>query len=702
MTITSTEVRKDYTGNASTTTFPFYGTVYAVTDIVAHVAGSLQTQGVHYDVVGTLPGPVSIVFKAAYIPALGASVIIECNIPETQATDLPAAGRYTEASVEQMSDKATRLVHQVRGRSILLPLGSPVAGPLQMPQLQPSKFIRVNPAGTALELVAASQADLVGILDDTIPSCTYAALPPAGTAGRMRLLADMDRGVWADSGAEWYPLANFINLKRFGAKGDGVTDDSLALREAVAVAEVLELPIYVPAGAYMLTDGTYVRGNVRFFGDGASSRLIQTGTAFPTAGAVLLYFQSPVDTTYTASGALSAGDSTLTLDSVTGLSVGDEIFLELGAARYDATQPFTAMFNRVAAIAGLDVTFSVPFPENVNGTDHTVLSFTKILDNVGVENISLEAADGAQPDQAVYFERCRNPVLRRIFMDHTGGLINAKSENAVFDEIYYKRAKIWGAYAASGNMIGGWGFRNFMIRNIYGMDIDKNGIYLEAEGRGVTIENFYWSVGAGYSSSGYGLWLGGGTSGYKVKNAHLNAPHPNYFGFLASEEAKGSAEDVYLYNGTSAEGLLKVLRGTLGWDRGAGTMEYYNHISRYSTKITLTPSATTTITLPSGIYKRIRVFASDITGITGFHFNHDGTSSGDFLGSLVTGSMVDLSVAALTSLGPDTAYPFNNDLGKTITIYTDGTVPSGAYLVVAAELYDIDDDAAEGMIQNAE
>lgn len=256
MTITNTEVRKEYTGNASTTTYPFPGTVYAASDIVVHVDGSLQTQGVHYDVVGTFPGPASVVFKAAYIPAMNASVIIECNIPETQMTDLPAAGRYTEANVEQMADKATRLIHQLKGRSVLLPLGSPVAGPLQLPPLQALKFLRVNPAGTGLELVTASQADIVGILDDTVPSCTFAGLPPAGTSGRLRRLTDDDQGLWFDNGLSWLPTGGpCFDLRRFGAKGDGVTDDSEAVANAFAAIKAAKGgTLSVPGKVYRINN----------------------------------------------------------------------------------------------------------------------------------------------------------------------------------------------------------------------------------------------------------------------------------------------------------------------------------------------------------------------------------------------------------------------------------------------------------------
>jgi hypothetical protein len=487
-----------------------------------------------------------------------------------------------------------------------------------------------------------------------------------------------------------------------GATGDGTTDDTTAVQTAIDCAVATGRNVYFPAGSYKVTDGFYIRGNVSIYGDGSTSRIIQSGTSFATAGGVLLYYQSPTATTYTATATLSAGDTQLTLNSVTGLAQGDEVFLQLGEAKYDATQPYICMFNRIASISSSTITLSVPIPETVNGTSHNVLSLSTIVQGVTVANLSLETADGAQPDQAIYFERVRNARAVNLMMNHTGTIVNAQSENVSLENIYFKRAKIWGSYGASGNMIGGWGFRNYLIKNVFGMDIDRNGIYLEAEGRGAVIENFVWNAGSGHTTGGYGIWVGGDCKGIIIRNAHFNAPYSNYFSIQVSEDAEVRSEDVFLYNGTLGESFTKRHRGILGWDRDTGTMEYYEKIRQYSTKIALDNNMNSTYTLPSGIYKQIRAY-TNTSGITGLHFEAPaGTTRGEYHESLVSGSTVDLSVAALTSLGPDASYPFNNNLGKAVHVYTGTDIGASEYLILHIEYYGIDNDAIGGLIQNTQ
>lgn len=53
-----------------------------------------------------------------------------------------------------------------------------------------------------------------------------------------------------------------INARSFGAKGDGETDDTDAIQAALHLAEDLGLPLYIPAGNYLVsrTISTYTRG----------------------------------------------------------------------------------------------------------------------------------------------------------------------------------------------------------------------------------------------------------------------------------------------------------------------------------------------------------------------------------------------------------------------------------------------------------
>lgn len=496
-------------------------------------------------------------------------------------------------------------------------------------------------------------------------------------------------------------ITAWTDVRAYGVVGDGTTDDTTAFGNAIAgITDGGTL--FIPADfTIKVTDGFYIRKNINIIGSGSTSRIIQHGTSWATSS-VLLYYQSPTQTTFTSTATIMAGDTTLTLNDVTGLVTGTEMFLQLGTATYDNTQPYLCMFNTIASISGNDVAFSVPIPEGISGTSHKAILLSKIVQGVTIANISLEADSAAQPDQAMYIERCRNVRVQNVMMNHTGGIINAQSENVWLENIYYKRARFYGAYAASGNMIGGWGFRNYYIKNVFGEDIDHNGIYFEAMGRGASIENFVYNVGAGKTSSGYGLWVGGDCKGVYLKNGHFNAPYANYFGIYVVENSEVRTEDVFLYNGTSSLYFMKYHRGMLGWDRDTGAMEYYEKIKQYTIKITMDNSTSTTYTLPSGIYKQVRAYTDNAAQVTGLHFKYGGTTILDAYASLQTDNTVDLSSVsggALTSLGTTANYPFNNTLGHTLQVYT-GSAAAGKKLIINIEYYAITNDANFGMIQD--
>jgi hypothetical protein len=55
--------------------------------------------------------------------------------------------------------------------------------------------------------------------------------------------------------AVWPDEVNILNVKKFGAKGDGVTDDTRAIGAAIAAAEIQRpVPVYFPEGVYRISD----------------------------------------------------------------------------------------------------------------------------------------------------------------------------------------------------------------------------------------------------------------------------------------------------------------------------------------------------------------------------------------------------------------------------------------------------------------
>lgn len=75
-----------------------------------------------------------------------------------------------------------------------------------------------------------------------------------------------------------FPLQHeaFISVRRFGAKGDNATDDTVAIQAAVAYASANGVPtVYFPGGTYWVTAALAVGSNVHLTGEGRSSVLMQ-------------------------------------------------------------------------------------------------------------------------------------------------------------------------------------------------------------------------------------------------------------------------------------------------------------------------------------------------------------------------------------------------------------------------------------------
>ena len=73
-----------------------------------------------------------------------------------------------------------------------------------------------------------------------------------------------------------------VSVKDFGAKGDGVTDDTTAIQAAINYTIIVGGALYFPAGTYKITSaltvdtGVYTKGII-LYGDGRNSIISQTG-----------------------------------------------------------------------------------------------------------------------------------------------------------------------------------------------------------------------------------------------------------------------------------------------------------------------------------------------------------------------------------------------------------------------------------------
>src|SRR5262249_61290908 len=120
-------------------------------------------------------------------------------------------------------------------------------------------------AGTATQ-----EMRVLGTTRDALPA------PEAGSAGRLRYLEDDDRSLWLENDQGWISLTGeTFDVRAFGAKGDGKTDDWGAFHAAIdamtsALNEDSTSPygrtLLVPPGSYRLAQSLVLDRAIRLAG----------------------------------------------------------------------------------------------------------------------------------------------------------------------------------------------------------------------------------------------------------------------------------------------------------------------------------------------------------------------------------------------------------------------------------------------------
>ncbi len=116
MTVSSSTSRAPYSGNGSTVAFPIPFYFLASSHIRAILQSSdgsesELTNPTHYSVTGAGSGSGGTLTMVT-APAIGQTLVIERNVPATQASDFPPNDRLPAATVEDALDKLTMLAQQ--------------------------------------------------------------------------------------------------------------------------------------------------------------------------------------------------------------------------------------------------------------------------------------------------------------------------------------------------------------------------------------------------------------------------------------------------------------------------------------------------------------------------------------------------------------------------------------------------------------
>jgi len=264
MTVSSTTSKASYTGNGLTTAFavPFYFLEAADLQVILRsgTTETVQALSSQYTVTGAgveTGGTVTMLVA----PPAGTTLTIRRNIAATQETDLLPNDRLPAEALEEALDKATMIAQQLgeeSARSIKFPASDAVMSS-QVPaaSARASKFLSFDANGLPVATVG---------VDASLDIFTQ-----SGSGATPRSVNDKLRDV--------------VSVKDFGAVGDGVTDDTSAIQNALnSGAQVVELGIGISIvnGTLTIPPGVTLRGS------SVASEYFPGGPGSATVGSLLL------------------------------------------------------------------------------------------------------------------------------------------------------------------------------------------------------------------------------------------------------------------------------------------------------------------------------------------------------------------------------------------------------------------------------
>lgn len=232
-----------YVANGVQTVFAYPFPIFASEDLKVYFDGSLQSSG--YDVAdaGETDGG-SVTFDAA--PGNGIVVTLERRLPLERVSDFLEGGDFSAAAINTELDYLTASVQQVdRDMAPMLRYGDhETPGNVTMPD-------RATRANKALGFDGDGNPLAVS-LEGSMAAPSFTAV---GTGAVTRTSQDK--------------FADAVSVKDFGATGDGLTDDTLAIQKALTAHD----SVYIPPGTYFITGTITVGERQSLFGAGQVSVL---------------------------------------------------------------------------------------------------------------------------------------------------------------------------------------------------------------------------------------------------------------------------------------------------------------------------------------------------------------------------------------------------------------------------------------------
>lgn len=260
MSISLQTARSQFTlsSKPETLTIPWYFLASGDLKVVRTRSGvdTDATLSTHYTVAGAgneAGGSVTVLNHAFW--TVGDTVTVHRSAQLVQPADYPLNGQFPSATAEASADRMTMLLQQL--------------------QLGLERSIRVPATNAALaELTKTGRANKV-LTFDTNGDVSLAAIDPTGTGATNNLVLAAGSTTARTLGVRF---GEVVNVKDYGAAGDGVTNDTTAIQAAVNAAG--NKALYFPAGRYLVSSAVvFPSGSSavrKVYGDGPAASYIYT------------------------------------------------------------------------------------------------------------------------------------------------------------------------------------------------------------------------------------------------------------------------------------------------------------------------------------------------------------------------------------------------------------------------------------------
>ena len=239
-----------YNADGAMTDYPYGFPIFASEDLAVYLDGAKQSSGFTINGAGDTAGG-TVVFDIA--PEDGTIITLARELPIERVSDYIEGGDFSAASINSELDYIIASLQQVsRANDLMLHYGDhETPGDTELP----GRSIR---AGKALGFDGNGNPIAVS-LEGAMASPDYTA---TGTGASTRTASDK--------------FADRVSAKDYGAVGDGLTDDTNAIINALAASDA----VFLPEGEYLTSSTITLTAGKALYGFGAASVIKAQSTSF--------------------------------------------------------------------------------------------------------------------------------------------------------------------------------------------------------------------------------------------------------------------------------------------------------------------------------------------------------------------------------------------------------------------------------------